>query len=71
MAVNKFPTIPPMAWDANTCMLGWVSKRKRGREEGERRTSKESSYPMRNLSWVAKLHIVPAMNPNNNAAAVS
>ena len=33
-------------------------------------TSKESSYPAKNLSCVAKLHRVPAITPNTSAAAV-
>ena len=32
-------------------------------------TSKESSYPAKNLSWVAKLHRVPAITPNTTDAA--
>ena len=37
--------------------------------KGGQRTSRASSYPARNLSWVAKLQIVPARNPNRTAAA--
>lgn len=36
----------------------------------KKHTSRVSSYPKTNLSWVAKLQIVPAITPNSTAAAV-
>jgi hypothetical protein len=33
--------------------------------------SRQSSYPKMNLSWVAKLQIVPAQTPKRTAAAVT
>jgi hypothetical protein len=34
-------------------------------------TSRESSYPAKNFSCVAKLQMVPAMTPNRTAAAMN